>query len=77
MALKLSDPGELIATIPLMLGFTPADSVVMVGLTAAGTMRPVLRADAADFAVAEGAQALSRVAAAQLSRAGAGPIPST
>lgn len=74
MALKLSDPGELIATIPLMLGFMPVDSVVMVGLTASGTMRPVLRADAADFSIAEGAHALSRVAAAQLVRAGASRV---
>jgi len=72
MALKLSDPGELIATIPLMLGFTPFDSVVVVGLTASGAMRPVLRADAAEFAVVDCARALSRVAAAHLSRAGAG-----
>ncbi len=72
MALKLSDPGELIATIPLMLGFMPVDSVVVIGLTASGAMRPVLRADAADFAVVDSAGALSRVAAAQLSRAGAG-----
>ncbi|WP_291382500.1 DUF4192 domain-containing protein [Demequina sp.] len=71
MALKLSDPGELIATIPLMLGFTPVESVVVVGLTASGTMSPVLRADAGDFAVAEGAEALCRVVGAQLSRAGA------
>lgn len=71
MALKLSDPGELIATIPLMLGFTPVDSVVVVGLTASGTMRPVVRADARDFATAEGARALSRVVGAQLSRGGA------
>lgn len=71
MAIKLSDPGELIATIPLMLGFTPANSVVVVGLTPSGTMRPVLRADAADFAIMDCAQALSRIAAAQLSRVGA------
>ncbi len=71
MALKLSDPGELIATIPLMLGFLPADSVVVVGLSASGTMRPMLRADAADFAIADGAQALARVVAAQLARSGA------
>jgi hypothetical protein len=71
MALKLSDPGELIATIPLMLGFTPADSVVVVGLTSSGTMRPVLRVDAADFAITDGAQAVSRSAAAHLARAGA------
>src|SRR5660398_283210 len=71
-ALKLSDPGELIATIPLMLGFTPFDSVVVVGLTASGAMRPVLRADAADFAVVDCARDRSRVAATQLSRAGAG-----
>ncbi len=71
MALKLSDPGELIATIPLMLGFTPVDSVVIVGLTASGTMCPVLRADLTDFALAECSEALARVAAKQLSRVGA------
>lgn len=71
MALKLKDPGELIATIPLMLGFMPVDSVVVVGLTPGGTMRPVLRTDAADFAVVDAARNVARLAAAHLSQSGA------
>lgn len=71
MALTLKDPGELITTIPLMLGFTPVDSVVVVGLTRTGAMQPVLRADAAEFAVGDAARAVASVAAAHLSRSGA------
>lgn len=71
MTLTLKDPGELIATIPLMLGFMPVDSVVVVGLTRTGAMQPVLRTDAAEFAVADAARSVARVVAAHLSRSGA------
>ncbi len=71
MTLKLSDPGELIATIPLMLGYTPVDSVVIVGLTASGEMRPVMRADAAEFAISDCSRVMCSIAAGHLSRAGA------
>lgn len=74
MAMKLTDPGELVASIPLMLGFAPVDSVVVVGLTSSGAMRPLVRADATDFAVADTAQALARSIAAHLSRARAARV---
>lgn len=34
--LRLTEPGELIAAIPALLGFTPSRSVIVVSLTAAG-----------------------------------------
>ena len=71
MTLKLSEPGEFIATIALMLGFTPVDSVVIVGLTESGIMRPVLRADAAEFAIADCARVMCSIAAGHLSQVGA------
>jgi hypothetical protein len=71
MTLKLSDPGELIATIPLMLGYTPVDSVVIVGLTASGLMRPVMRADAAEFAITDCSRVMCSIAAGHLSQEGA------
>ncbi|WP_291379063.1 DUF4192 domain-containing protein [Demequina sp.] len=71
MTVKLSDPGELIATIPLMLGYTPVDSVVIVGLTTSGAMRPVMRADAAEFAISDCSRVMCSIAAGHLSQAGA------
>ncbi len=54
-----------------MLGFTPVNSVVVIGLTAAGAMAPVIRADAADFSVEDSARNIAVITARHLSRAGA------
>ncbi|MCB2413852.1 DUF4192 domain-containing protein [Demequina sp. TTPB684] len=71
MTLRLSDPGELIATIPLMLGYTPVDSVVIVGLTRSGRMHPLMRADAAEFSISDCSRVMCSIAASHLSEAGA------
>lgn len=66
----LTGPGELIAAIPLMLGETPRESVVAVGLDRAGEIVIALRVDRRDSAIAEVATSVGRAMAARL-RAGA------
>ena len=44
----LHGAGELCAAIPVLLGFTPVDSVVMVALTARGEVAGVMRVNRAD-----------------------------
>ena len=71
MTLRIRDAGDLIATLPLLLGFVPAESLVVVGLDRAGTMRPVFRIDLADVRAEQASIALCHTVAAHLARAGA------
>ncbi|WP_062133433.1 DUF4192 domain-containing protein [Demequina aestuarii] len=67
----LTGPGELIAAIPALLGFTPRESVVAVGLDGAGEVVAALRVDRSDAGVAEVAASLGRTMAARLRAASA------
>ncbi|HKS48661.1 MAG TPA: DUF4192 domain-containing protein [Amycolatopsis sp.] len=57
MLVRVSDPAQLIAAVPHLLGFRPADSVVVLGLGGASGQRidPVLRADLPSCPGEEGA----------------------
>ncbi|MDN4481573.1 DUF4192 family protein [Demequina muriae] len=67
----LTGPGELIAAIPTLVGFTPRESVVAVGLDGAGEVVAALRVDRNDARVAEMAASLGRAIAARLRAASA------
>ncbi len=60
-------PGELIAALPALLGFTPRESVVIVGVGASDALVTVLRVDRADL-LEPRAGTLARAVAAELSR---------
>lgn len=62
----LIGPGELIAAIPTMLGSTPHNCVVVVGIAGAGTVVTVVSADHADLEIPEVARALGESMAATL-----------
>ena len=67
----LHGPGELIAALPSLLGHTPRESVVIVGVGASEELTTVLRVDRADLLRADVAAGLSRSVAAGLVRSGA------
>ncbi|WP_297081276.1 DUF4192 family protein [uncultured Demequina sp.] len=46
-------PGELIAAIPVLLGFVPHESVVVIGLGPGGELGTVMRADRADLLIGD------------------------
>ncbi|MGP9723413.1 DUF4192 family protein [Corynebacterium sp. AOP40-9SA-29] len=57
-------PGGLIGAVPALLGFTPTESIVIVGLSSHGdqleSLGPVVRTDLVEGAAQAGAQALAR-----------------
>lgn len=69
MTARLRTPDELIASLPLLLGFTPCDSVVVVGLTDTGTMAPLARVDRADCLAPEVARHLAGAIAVEFGAA--------
>ncbi|MFW7415286.1 DUF4192 family protein [Demequina sp. SO4-18] len=62
----LIGPGELIAAIPMMLGFIPRESLAVVGLDGTGEVVVALRVDRRDAMVRESAASLGRAIAARL-----------
>ena len=64
-------PGELIAAIPLLLGFEPRESVVLVAILGGGRLGVLLRVDRADCLQADVVGPLSRGVVAHLARDGA------
>ncbi|MFN3866915.1 MAG: DUF4192 family protein [Demequina sp.] len=62
----LTGPGELIAAIPVLLGATPHESIVVVGMDGAGEVVTVARADRRDAAIAEVGASLGRAIGARL-----------
>ncbi len=67
----LHGPGELIAALPGLLGYSPRESVVIVGVGPAEELTTILRVDRADLLRADIAAGLGRSVAAQLVRSGA------
>lgn len=67
----LHGPGELIAALPALLGYTPRESVVIVGVGAAEELTTVLRVDRADLLLSDVTGGLGRSVAAALVRSGA------
>lgn len=67
----LTGPGELIAAIPAMLGRTPSEAVVAIGLDGGGEIVTALRVDRRDAMVADSACSLSRAVAARMRAAAA------
>ena len=67
----LHGPGELVAALPALLGYTPRESVVVVGVGPADELVTVLRVDRSDLLSAECGAAVGRSTAAQLVRSGA------
>lgn len=62
----LTGPGELIATLPMMLGTSPRDAVVVVGIAEAGAIVAAMSADHLDLAIPEVARSLGESMAANL-----------
>lgn len=62
----LTGPGELIATIPTMMGTTPCDAVVVVGIAGPGAVVAAMSADHVDLAIPEVARSLGESMAANL-----------
>jgi hypothetical protein len=69
MSVHVRTPGELIASIPVLLGFVPLDSIVVVGISASGRVAPVVRLDRDDCLIAELAQSVATAVAGHLARA--------
>ena len=67
----LHGPGDLIAALPALLGYTPRESVVVVGVGTADELVTVLRVDRADLLRADLGGGVGRGMAAQLVRSGA------
>jgi len=68
-ARALHGPGELIAALPMLIGHTPADSVVVAGIDRRDALATVLRVDRRDLLDPGAAGMLGRALAAQLVRA--------
>ncbi len=64
-------PGELIATIPVLLGFEPRESVVLVAILEGGKLGVLLRVDRTDCLQPDVASPLVRGIVAHLARDGA------
>ncbi len=69
MSVHVRTPGELIASLPVLLGFVPLDSVVVVGIGASGRVAPVVRLDRSDCLIPELAQSVATAVAGHLARA--------
>jgi len=67
----LRGPGELLATLPHLLGFTPVESIVIVGIREGGEIGAVMRVDRDDCLMAEVCESMARSIAAHLTRDGA------
>ncbi len=67
----LHGPGELIAALPALIGHTPHESMIVVGIGPGDHLVTVLRVDRRDLLQAQVATALGRGIAAQLTRASA------
>lgn len=62
----LTGPGELIAAIPTMMGTTPHDAVVVVGIAGTGAIVAAVTADHVDLEIPEVARSLGESIAANL-----------
>lgn len=71
MAVHMRTPGELIASLPSLLGFVPLESIVVVGVGGSGRVAPVIRVDRADCLIPELAQSVATAVVGHLARAGA------
>lgn len=69
MSVHVRTPGELIASLPVLLGFVPIDSVVIVGMGSSGRVAPVVRLDRGDCLIPEVAQGVATAVAGHLARA--------
>lgn len=69
MSVHVRTPGELIASLPMLLGFVPFDSIVVVGIGASGRVAPVIRLDRSDCLIPEVAVGVSTAIAGHLARA--------
>lgn len=67
----LHGPGDLIAALPSLLGYTPRESVVVVAIGAVDELVAVLRVDRTELLREDRAAGVGRSIAAQLVRAGA------
>ncbi len=64
-------PGQLLATIPALLGFVPHESLVVIGMRGAEGVGVMMRVDRADCLIPEVVDPLARSIAAHLARDGA------
>lgn len=71
MTLTISSPGDLVAVVPHLIGFSPDESVVVLGLMPGGALGPVMRADVADCVVRDVVDGVASAMAGALVRAGA------
>ena len=67
---RIHGAGELLASVTTLLGFTPRDSVVVVGLDKRGRLGMMMRVDRSDCLIGEVARELGRSMALQLDRSG-------
>lgn len=66
--LKLRSSGELLATLPHMLGFTPVESVVVVAVRDGGQLGGVMRVDRDDCLIPDVMASIARTVNSQLAR---------
>src|SRR5690606_17201084 len=71
MTTTVAGPGQLIAHIPVILGFTPTESVVVICIRARGELGLVMRVDITDCLVSDIAPTMARTLAGHLRRDGA------
>lgn len=74
MTVHLRSTGELIASLPLLLGFEPRACVVLAGLTGDGTLSPVATVDHRDCLRPDPGGALARAIATQFALEGASRV---
>ncbi len=74
MSVHMRTPGELIASLPVLLGFVPLDSVVVVGIGASGRVAPVVRLDRSDCLIPELAQSVATAVVGHVARARAASV---
>lgn len=68
---RVHSPGELLAAIPHLLGFTPTESIVVVGVMRARHLGMIMRIDRADCLIPEIARDLGQAIGAHLEQDGA------
>lgn len=71
MAVHMRTPGELVASLPALLGFVPLDSIVVVGVGGTGRVAPVIRVDRGDCLIPELARSVASAIVGHLARASA------
>lgn len=74
MTQRIKSPGQLLAALPVVIGATPHESLVLAGISGRGYLAPVARIDLAACTSRESARAVARECTGLMARAGAHSI---